>query len=83
MAHIEMKIPPTSPPPRPPREDDTEQRIINEEVRSCISVLPPEVDKLRVAAAKAVQESKRLRLEARRTRDSSTGMKRPDFTKKP
>jgi len=78
----ETKTPPSHPPSRPPREDDTEQRIVNEEVKSCLSVLPPEVDKLRIAAELAVQESRKLRLEAKRTRDSSSGMKRPDFTKK-
>ena len=76
-------LPPSShPPSRPPREDDTEQRLVNEEVQSCLSVLPPEVAKLRAATELAVQESRKLRLEAKRTRDSSTGIKRPDFTKK-
>jgi hypothetical protein len=82
MTHIEMKIPPTSPPPRPPREDDTEQRIINEEVRSCISILPPKVDKLKDATERAIAESRKLRLEARRTRDSTSSLKRPELPKK-
>lgn len=81
MAYAEAKTPPTPPSRRPPRGDDTEQRIVNEEVRSCVSEIPPQVDRLKAATELAVLESKKLRLEARRTRESSTGMKRPELKK--
>jgi len=58
--------------PRKPREDDTEQRILNEEVKVCVSTLPPEVDKLRLASEQLLAESRKLRLESRKTRDSSS-----------
>lgn len=59
-----------------PRMDDTERTRIETEIRGYISDLPPSVDKLKEAADKAVEESRALRLEARRTAMSSqTGMK--------
>ena len=63
-------------PRRKPREDDTEQRILNEEVETCISTLPPEVDKLRQASELLLLESRKLRLESRKTRDSSSHLVR-------
>lgn len=65
-----------------PRMDDTESRRIDAELRAYISDLPPNVDKLKVAAEKAVEESKELRKEARRTSSmSQTGMRRIEVKK--
>ena len=63
------------------REDDTESRRVDKELKSYLSILPPEVDKLKEASELVIAESRKLRIEARKTRDSAPRLQRPILKK--